>query len=219
MIPTGFALALLGSAALAAPLPPERPDGPARDGPAAVEAAPVTTLAVMLCRDPRLIGNPKPDIIDVGHLACGVNDPVWVSSVSGINLSQPALVGCRTARRLADWLTGVVQPEARTHLGGRISGVATMGSYACRTQNNAGGRRSEHARGRAIDIGGFTLSDGRRVTVAGDWDEGAAGSFLRQIWRKGCGMFATVLGPEADRHHRDHLHLDTSPRGGAPYCR
>ncbi len=94
-----------------------------------------------------------------------------------------------------------------------------IGSYACRTQNNTGRRRSEHARGRAIDIGGFTLTNGVEVTVARDWDETPEGAFLREIWRKGCGPFATVLGPEADRHHRDHLHLDTAPRGEEPYCR
>ncbi len=219
MTPAGLALALLSSAVLEAPLPPERPDGPARDGPAAVEAAPLAMTAAMVCRDPRLVGERQPDIIDVGSLACGIDDPVRVSAIDGIDLAPPALLGCRTARRLADWLTGVAQPRARAHLGAGITGVAVMGSYACRTQNNAGRWRSEHARGRAVDIGGFTLTDGRRVTVAGDWGEGAAGDFLREIWQKGCGTFATVLGPEADRRHRDHLHLDTAPRGGEPYCR
>ena len=217
MIPAGLALALLSSAALAAPLPPERP-APVSVG-EVIPTAPLPGPAEMVCRDPRLAGDPKPDIIDVGHLACGIDDPVRVTSVAGIRLSPPALLGCRTARRLADWLTGVAQPEARAHLQTGIAEVRVIGSYACRTQNNAGRRRSEHARGRAIDIGGFTLTNGGQVTVARDWGETPEGAFLREIWRKGCGPFATVLGPEADRRHRDHLHLDTSPRGGEPYCR
>ncbi len=217
MTPAALALALLSSAVIAAPLPPERPaPGPAS---AAHASDPLPGPAQMICRDPRLSGDPRPDIIDVGQLACGIDDPVRVTSVAGIRLAPPALLGCRTARRLADWLTGVAQPEARAHLQTGIAEVRVMGSYACRTQNNAGRQRSEHARGRAIDIGGFTLTNGVEVTLARDWGETPEGAFLREIWRKGCGPFATVLGPEADRHHRDHLHLDTSPRGGEPYCR
>jgi hypothetical protein len=215
MTPAGLALALLSSAVLAAPLPPERPAPTA----GTIPMAPLPGPAEMVCRDPRLAGNPRPDIIAVGHLACGIDDPVQVTSVAGIRLSPPALLGCRTARRLADWLTGVAQARARAHLQAGIAEVRVLGSYACRTRNNAGQRRSEHSRGRAIDIGGFTLTNGVEVTVAGDWGETPEGAFLREIWRQGCGPFATVLGPDADRHHRDHLHLDTSPRGGEPYCR
>ena len=215
MIAAGLAHALLASAALAAPLPPERP---ADNGPAAVEAAPSASAGI-LCRDPRLLGETRPDIIDVGNLACGIDDPVRVTSIDGISLSEPILTGCRTARRLADWLTGVVRIEARERLQTRITGVQVVGSYACRTQNNAGRWRSEHARGRAVDIGGFTMTNGSVVSVADDWGDGPEGAFLRAIWRKGCGPFATVLGPEADRRHRNHFHLDTSPRGGEPHCR
>lgn len=218
MIAAAWAVVLFGNAALAAPLPPERPSRP----PVVTMApnAPLPDPTGMVCRDPRLAGDPKPDVIDVGGLACGIDDPVRITSIAGIRLSQPALLGCRTARRVADWLTGVVKAEALEHLQSNIAEVQVMGSYACRSRNNiAGGRLSEHARGRAIDIGGFTLTNGRQVTVARDWGKTPPGDFLRRIWRKGCGPFATVLGPDADRHHWDHLHLDTSPRGGEPYCR
>jgi hypothetical protein len=215
MTAAALAHVLLASAALAAPLPPERP---AETGPAAVEAAPSASVGI-ICRDPRLLGDARPDIIDVGNLACGIDDPVRVMSIDKISFSEPILTGCRTARRLADWLTGVARIEARAQLGTGIAEVQVMGSYACRTQNNAGRWRSEHARGRAVDIGGFTMTNGSVVSVADDWGKGPEGEFLRAIWQKGCGPFATVLGPEADRHHRDHFHLDTSPRGGEPHCR
>ena len=219
MIPAALvAFGLAASELLSAPIPTPRPALP----PVAtvVTPAPLPGPAEMVCRDPRLAGDPKPDIVDVGELACGIDDPVRVTSVAGMRLSQPALLGCPTARRLADWLTGVVRAEALEHLQSKVAEVEIMGSYACRNRNNvAGGRLSEHARGRAIDIGGFTLTNGRRITLARDWGRNPAGDFLRRIWRKGCGPFHTVLGPDADRHHRDHLHLDTSPRGGDPYCR
>lgn len=221
MIASAWAVVLFSTAVLAAPIPPERPSRPSPPPVVAVvPGLPLLNPAEMVCRDPRLAGDPRPDIIDVGSLACGIDDPVLISSVAGIRLSQPALLGCRTARRVADWLTGVVKAEALEHLQSNIAEVHVMGSYTCRSRNNiAGGKLSEHARGRAIDIGGFTLSDGRQVTVVGDWGKNSAGDFLRRIWRKGCGSFATVLGPDADRNHQDHLHLDTSPRGGEPYCR
>ena len=217
----GALVAVLSAAVAAAPLPPEKPALAERNA-AAVTAPtmPSPTVPGMVCRDPRLFGERLPDIVEVGALACGIDDPVEVSRIGRVRLSQPIVTGCRTARRVADWLTGVAQPAARATLGAGIAGVEIMGSYACRRRNNAaGGHRSEHARGRAVDIGGFTLSDGRRVTIAADWGNGPEGDFLREVWRKGCGPFATVLGPEADRHHRDHFHLDTSPRGGDPYCR
>jgi hypothetical protein len=211
-----LAASLVAGAAEIAPSPVPRPAPP----PVARIAPAPDPLVGIVCRDPRLTGTPRPDIIDVGLVACGIDDPVQITAVAGIGLSQPTVLGCPTARRLADWVTGVVQAEALEHLQSRIAEVHVMGGYACRTQNNAaGGRRSEHARGRAIDVGGFVLANGQAVSVARDWGENPKGDFLRRIWRKGCGLFHTVLGPDADRHHNDHLHLDTSPRGGEPYCR
>ena len=212
------ALALALAAALAAPLPTPRP---ATAPPVvAVEPAPLPGPEEIVCRDPRLMGDPKPDVIEVDRHVCGILDPVRVSSVAGMRLEPPVLLGCPTARRLADWLDGIVRVEAAERLRARVAAVETMGSYACRSQNNvAGGRRSEHARGRAVDIGGFTLTDGREIALERDWDGKAAGPFLRSIWKKACGPFSTVLGPEADRHHRDHFHLDTAPRSGEPHCR
>ena len=222
MVAPGLALAVLLAAQLVAPadtpLPPPRP-APAEPV-AVVPPAPLPEPEEMVCRDPRLRGDAKPDLIEIDRLVCGIFDPVRVTSVAGMRLEPPILVGCPTARRLANWLDGTVRPEARERMRARVAVVHTMGSYACRTQNRvAGGRLSEHARGRAVDIGGFTLSNGREISVARGWNTAAHGGFLRSIWRKACGPFATVLGPNADRHHRNHFHLDTAPRGGGPHCR
>lgn len=238
----GLVLAIALAAPADAPMPAPRPDAPVtltEPGPGAIlprprPAPPEPVVAVLprpmpapmpapeeiVCRDPRLMGDPKPDLIEIDRHVCGIFEPVRVRSVAGMRLKPPILVGCPTARRLADWLDGTVRPEVRERLGARIAVVRTMGSYACRTRNHvAGGRLSEHARGRAVDIGGFTLTNGRDVSVERHWGAGPGGAFLRDIWRKACGPFATVLGPEADRHHRNHFHLDTAPRGGEPYCR
>lgn len=214
----GLALVAALAAPATTPLPAPRPADP--QPPAIVALAPLPGPEEIVCQDPRLMGDPRAGIVDIGTLACGIIEPVLVSSIAGARLEPPVLLGCPTARRLADWLDGVVRAEALERLRGRVAVVRTLGSYSCRTQNNAAdGRRSEHARGRAIDIGGFTLTDGREVTVARDWGDTAAGAFLRRVWRKACGPFATVLGPKADRHHWNHFHLDTAPRHGPPHCR
>ena len=42
--------------------------------------------------------------------------------------------------------------------------------------------------------------------------------FLRRIHAEACSYFSTVLGPEANDAHRDHLHFDLKSRKGRPYC-
>lgn len=37
--------------------------------------------------------------------------------------------------------------------------------------------------------------------------------FLREAHRTACGIFGTVLGPEANNAHRNHLHIDLAERG------
>ena len=99
--------------------------------------------------------------------------------------------------------------------------VDSFGSYACRPiRGGREGRWSEHARGNAIDIAGFRLSGGRRISVAGDWKgDDTEAAFLRDVRDGACRMFATVLSPDYNAAHRDHLHLDQARRGGGGYCR
>jgi len=71
------------------------------------------------------------------------------------------------------------------------------------------GRRSEHATANALDIAGFVLADGTRITLAQDWDEGGArAAFLRDLRTGACRFFDVVLGPDFNEARRDHFHLD-----------
>ena len=188
---------------------------PAPEEPDPVAVAPVQ----IVCRDPRLTGRTLPRIVDPQQ-PCGIANPVEITTIDGAELSTPAKLTCPTARRLADWVSGIARPAARRELSGEISGLWVMGSYACRTRNGkAGARISEHARGRAIDLGGVVLADGRDVTVLDHWDSDETRRFYREIHRKACGLFSTVLGPDADKWHNDHLHFDLAARLGDPYCR
>ncbi len=157
--------------------------------------------------------------ISGGIAACGIAAPIRLTGVSGIRLTSPARLTCETARTFADWLTVDADARARQELGSGIKRVGVMASYACRTRNHRkGARLSEHAYGRAIDIGSFTLRDGQRLSVLRHWNSGAEGRYLRHVWNRACGPFKTVLGPEADRFHLDHFHFDTAQRRST-YCR
>lgn len=61
------------------------------------------------------------------------------------------------------------------------------------------------------------VTGGPRVLGALQQSEGKNSQFLKRIHGDACGVFRTVLGPEANNAHRDHLHLDMKPRRSA-YC-
>jgi hypothetical protein len=37
--------------------------------------------------------------------------------------------------------------------------------------------------------------------------------------KSACGPFGTVLGPDADKYHKDHFHFDVAKHGNGAYCR
>lgn len=114
------------------------------------------------------------------------------------------------------WLRDVAQPAAEEILGSKIVSVEHYGAYSCRRlYGRTEGRWSEHATGNAIDIGGFVLEDGRRITLLADWGsdgETAEARFLGQLRDGACDLYSTVLSPDYNEAHRDHFHFDQSPR-------
>ncbi len=151
---------------------------------------------------------------------CGIAEPVSITRVNGIPLTQAATVDCDTARAFERWLREAAVPAMQRH-GGGIARVRVAAHYACRTRNNRPGARiSEHGRGRAIDISGFTLANGETVHVLRNFRSGPYARALQQMHRGACGIFRTTLGPGSDRFHEDHFHYDLARhRGGGTYCR
>lgn len=149
---------------------------------------------------------------------CGVNDAVQLQSVSGVRLSQAAVMDCVTAKALKTWVDNVAKPAFAKR--GELRSLRVAAHYSCRTRNNLPGAKiSEHGRGRAIDISGFQLKNGAEISVLTGWDAAATRKALRQIHKGACGPFGTVLGPNSDRFHRDHFHFDTARQRSGPYCR
>lgn len=136
----------------------------------------------------------------------------------GVPITNVTAIRCPLARAIALWARETLQPAARDAFDSRVVRIESMGGYSCR--NIIGGRgtgRSEHATGNAVDIGAFVLADGRRVSIRQGWngsDEERA--FLRQIRSEACKRFQTVLSPDYNGAHYDHLHFDL---GGKPFCR
>lgn len=150
---------------------------------------------------------------------CGWVNSVQVAKAGGAEIGVSKLT-CEMAAALALWLEHDVQPLAEELLGARVASVHDMGTYDCR--NIVGNPfwkdlRSQHATANAYDIGGFTLTDGRRITVLANWKgPEKEAEFLHAIHRRACRWFRVVLGPEANAAHRNHFHFD---RGFLWACR
>jgi hypothetical protein len=158
--------------------------------------------------------------------ACGFGDAVRFSPGGARSIRfRPDDLGtaCPVAAALAVWEWNVVQPAAQRHFGARVTRIDHYGSYSCRRMyGRTGGSWSEHATANAIDVAGFRLSDGKRITVIHDWKRGGAdAAFLREVRDGACRLFATVLSPDYNAAHRDHLHLDQANRGATGWraCR
>ncbi|MGR6328631.1 extensin-like domain-containing protein [Sphingomonas sp. XXL09] len=151
--------------------------------------------------------------------SCGYDEAVrFVAGGARTIAFRPAGLGtsCAVAAALAVWEWDVVQPAARRRFGSRVVGIDHFGSYACRRlYGRDSGNWSEHAHANAVDIAGFRLADGRRITVLRDWtgDDPQRAAFLREVRDGACGLFATTLSPDYNAAHRDHLHLDQADRG------
>lgn len=123
-------------------------------------------------------------------------------------------VSCPVAAALTVWEWEVVQPAAQRHLGQNVAEIEHFGSYNCRRMyNREGASWSEHATADAVDVAGFRLVDGTRITLVGDWEgNGSKARFLKDVRDGACGVFATVLSPDYNAAHRDHFHLDQAER-------
>ena len=98
--------------------------------------------------------------------------------------------------------------------GARVVEIKQISAYSCRGMNgNSHAHISEHAFGNALDIAGFTLADGRRISVKDGWkglpeEQG----FLRDVQATACQQFTTVLAPGSNVYHYDHIHVDLMRR-------
>ena len=152
-----------------------------------------------------------------GEGQCGYADGVRRTGGARKIAFAPAGLGvaCPVAAALAMWEWNIVQPAAERHFGARVATIDHFGSYSCRRiAGSHSSNWSEHSTADAVDIAGFRLTDGTRVTVARDWKgDDPKAAFLREVRDGACQLFATTLSPDYNAAHADHLHLDQANRG------
>ena len=168
---------------------------------------------------------------------CGFENAVRLRT-AGVLFGAPLPLSCPMALSLAMWERHALQPAAQARMQQRVVAIDQVGSYACRNINtgegnfsgrmaSGGGSRSRHATADALDVTGFTLADGQRISVLKNWQskrdsEGAAvqrdakALLLADLHAGACKHFKGVLGPDYNAVHKDHFHFET---GGYAMCR
>lgn len=124
---------------------------------------------------------------NAGSKQCLIKNAVQVIKFSSTSIGSAVTLNCSTAVKLSKWLKAI---DARK--------ITHMGSYNCR---RIGGSRllSEHSFGTAIDI-----SSVNGLSIKNDWGL----FYLKDSLSKACSLFANVLGPDDNKAHKDHFHLD-----------
>lgn len=155
--------------------------------------------------------------------ACGTPAPValkYINHVPRVELRPAATINCRMSDALERWLREVVQPRAKTLLDATVIRVVNLAGYDCRARYGSPNTRiSQHAYANAIDLAEFVTAKGEHIRVVEHWNTGdERAAFLREIHKGACGIFGTVLGPEANEAHRNHFHLDLIPRRHKAVC-
>ncbi len=145
-----------------------------------------------------------------------------VAAFGAVTLKPTATLACPIVSALDRWLNENIQPAAIRWFGARVVEIKQISAYSCRGMNgNPRAHISEHAFGNALDVAGFTLADGRYISVQKGWkglpeEQG----FLRDVQGAACQHFSTVLAPGANVYHYNHIHVDLMRRSsGRVICK
>lgn len=155
--------------------------------------------------------------------SCGYDDGMRLGSGRDARFGGELVTSCPVAAALYLWDRDVLQLAALRHFGSTVTAIDHSGSYSCRRlYGRSEGPFSQHSTADAVDVTGFRLADGTRISVLRDWGgEGTEADFLSDVRDGACKLFATVLSPDYNDAHADHLHLDVADRGrmGWRLCR
>ena len=228
----------------APPAPPVAADhGAAPDVPAPIAAAPIPVrrpgaYANLDPSDDYEVGPPAPyadceaELAQAGvkfhaaslpvHTApkakfvCGAPQVVtYLRGPGKIAYNSAPVVTCSMALALASF-ERILQKEALAIFNSPVARIDQIGTYSCRVISAYPKWISEHSYANAIDIGRFTLANGKTVEVLRDFDIGEApptkpaAAFLRAISRRANDedVFSHVLTPFFNAQHNNHFHLD-----------
>jgi len=189
--------------------PPAESDKPAEQ---AAPAAPQPSACRLALTEEIAIAPSIPDIHGTG--GCGGTDLVRLEAIvlpnkHRVAVTPAATLRCSMASAIADWVRTNIAPLAEK-LGSEINGLDNFDSYECRGFNRIpGAHLSEHGRANALDVRAFKLADGRTVGLT---DRTVSRETRESVLHSVCARFMTVLGPDSDWYHEDHIHLDLMER-------
>ncbi len=148
---------------------------------------------------------------------CTVEQGVELISVrsngSQIAFPQKPTMSCNFAERFAQWAAEIAAPVVVAHTEAQLHAIVTGPGLVCRNRVGTSTTKvSEHAKGNAIDIAGFTLAGKRSLTIGGEVSDSEARA-LAAMRTSACGYFTTVLGPGANPAHANHFHFDHGKHG------
>ena len=179
--------------------------------PASPPAAPVSACRRALTEEIAI----APSIPAVhGPGGCGGDDLVRLEAIvlpdkRRVAVTPPATLRCPMASSIADWVRGDIAPLTQK-LGSEITSLDDFDSYDCRGRNGVkGAPLSEHGKANALDVRGFKLADGRDIDLT---DRSQPRTLREDVLHSVCARFMTVLGPDSDWYHEDHIHLDQMER-------
>ncbi len=205
------------------PLPRPRPAeapaaGPSAEKPAAEsdkpaeQAAPEPSACRLSLTEEIAVAPSIPDVHGPG--GCGGSDLVRLEAIvlpnkHRVAVTPAATLRCSMASVIADWVRTEIVPLTEK-LGSEISVLDNFDSYECRGFNRVpGAHLSEHGRANALDVRAFKLADGRSISLT---DRTVPRELRESVLHSVCARFMTVLGPDSDWYHEDHIHLDLMER-------
>jgi hypothetical protein len=148
--------------------------------------------------------------------------PQTTAAIQPATLQPAATLACPLVSALDKWVSEGVQPAALKWFGSQVTTIKQISAYSCRGMVGAGTSHiSEHAFGNALDVAGFILADGRKISVQDGWrGSPEEQGFLHDVQLYACDTFTTVLSPGYNAAHYNHIHVDLMRRAsGRRPCR
>lgn len=138
-----------------------------------------------------------PDLRPIAKPARGALSNGWATTLASGPAIMPAAV---------ETASGPAQPATQ------MASIALKPTFPVFTKASAG----DSSAIKIVTTGQPALAGAAPVQPGQPLDGRA--HFLREIWQAACGPFTTVLGPEANRAHRNHFHVDLAQRKSSAFC-
>jgi hypothetical protein len=197
-------------------LEPEGAAGDTKSDRPAGRASPAAEPGPSACRlaltEEVAIAHSIPDVHGPG--GCGGTDLVKLEAIvlpnkHRVAVTPAATLRCSMAAAITDWVRTDLLPLTEK-LGSEINVLDNFDSFECRGRNRVpGAPLSEHGRANALDVRALKLANGRTISLT---DRSVPRDIRENVLHSVCARFMTVLGPDSDWYHEDHIHLDLMER-------